>query len=153
MTNTNNDPEGDEQYEIVRRFIERKNERKPYLVYRILGDVDKTRWLGLRGLVVSRILHAREGSFEYSKEVCKPEVGICLDLLTHLAIDRFGNISLCVRFDPEGKLRIGHVNEGIEKAWNSEKRKHYLRKHIEGKRSGLPMCGDGCQYWGIPRGD
>ncbi len=147
------DEEGDEQYEIVRRFIERKNDRYPQIVYRLLGKVDRTRWDRLRGLVITRILHAGEGSFRYSKEVCKPEVGICLDLLTHLAIDRFGNISLCVRFDPKGDLRIGNIKEiTLQEAWASEKRRYYIEKHIEQKRKQLQGCSR-CEYFGVPRGE
>jgi radical SAM protein with 4Fe4S-binding SPASM domain len=148
------DPEQEEQYATVRTFAKKKGVRKPILIYRLLGKVDNpARWYsGLPGRVVRRVLHSPKGSFEYEKEPAIPEIGICLDLLTHLAIDRFGDISICVRFDPEGDLRIGHVNGGIEKAWTSEKRRYYIEKHIEQKRSELPGCGK-CEYWGVPRGE
>lgn len=148
------DPEGDEQYEQVRNFIRRKGDKSPSIIYRILGELPGIqRWYELPGIVVKRVLHAPEGSREYRKPVTKPEIGICLDLLTHLAIDRYGNISLCVRFDPEGHLRLGNIKERtLFAAWTGLKRKTYIQKHIEGKRHELPGCRS-CEYWGIPRGD
>ena len=148
------DEEGDEQYEIVKRFLSYKGDRKPFLVYRLLGKIEKAdRWETLPGIVAKRMLHSPDGSFDYQKKTTIPEIGICLDLLTHLAIDRFGNINLCVRFDPQGLLRIGNIEEiTLEEAWTSEKRRYYIEKHIEQKRSELPGCQQ-CEYWGVPRGD
>ena len=150
------DPEGDDQIEILQKFITKKNGRKPFLIYRLLGKIDKERtetFSRLPGIIARRVLHAPEGSFEYEKKVCIPEVGICLDLLTHLAIDRFGNVNLCVRFDPEGELRIGNIEEiTLEEAWTSDKRRYYIEKHIEQKRKELPGCSR-CEYFGVPRGE
>lgn len=147
------DPEGDAQYEIVRKFLDRKGSAAPRMVYRLLGDVEKAgRWHDLPGMVVTRVLHSPEGSREYGKPVTLPETGICQEILTHLAIDRYGNISLCVRFDPKGELRLGNVNEiSLQEAWNGEKRRRYLEHHIAGRRDLCPGC-DKCDFWGIPRG-
>lgn len=149
-----NDPEGDEQYEIVNRFLDRKGSAKPHMVYRLLGDVEKDdRWEALPGVIARRVLHAPGGSYDYKKKVTVPEIGICLDLLTHLAVDRHGNISLCVRFDPKGHLRLGNIKDTtLEGAWNGAKRKQYLEKHIDGNRDSCPGC-DSCEFWGVPRGD
>lgn len=146
--------ETDEQYETVRRFLEIKGDRLPLVVYRLLGQVSSPeRWASLPGVVATRVLHSPMGSRDYQRKVTIPEIGICLDLLTHLAIDRYGNISLCVRFDPHGHLRIGHVETtGLEGAWNSEKRRFYIEQHIAGRRDKLPGC-DACHYWGVPIGD
>lgn len=147
-----NDPEREKQYGIVNDFLRRKGQEKPSCVYRLLGRVDKAeRWAGLPGRVATRVLHNPEGSRDYQRPVTVPEIGICLDLLTHLAIDRYGNISMCVRFDPKGELRIGHVREGIEKAWKSEKRREYIKYHIEQRRGELPGC-QRCEFWGVPTG-
>jgi len=145
---------GDEQYETVCKFLDRKGSEKPSMVYRLLGDVEKAdRWEQLPGLIARRVLHAPGGSYHYKKKTTVPEDGICRDLLTHLAIDRYGNISLCVRFDPYGKLRIGNINEmSIEQAWNSDKRKQYLQNHINQRRDLCPGC-DACEFYGVPRGD
>jgi len=155
-----NDPEGDEQYEIVKKFLKIKKDRKPRLIYRLLGDVSYSvasrtlgndkRWYKLPGQVVTRTLHSPLGSYNYKKCVTIPEIGICLEMLNHMAIDRFGKVSPCVRFDPRREAVIGDTNENtVEEIWNGEKRKHYLKKHIEGKRDELPLCNK-CHYWGCP---
>jgi hypothetical protein len=147
------DPEGEEQYGIVREFIRVQAGRSPRLIFRLLGRVDRGRWEALPGTVVTRVLHAPEGSFGYVKPVTVPEIGVCLDLLSHLAIDRFGNISLCVRFDPEGHLRIGNIaTMTLEQAWYSAWREGYIQAHLAGLRKTLPGCKD-CDYWGVPRGE
>lgn len=148
-----NDPEGGEQYDIVRKFIEIKGERKPSLIYRLLGDVDKEeRWITLPGIIASRVLHSPGGSYSYKRPVTIPEIGLCQEILTHLAIDRHGNISMCVRFDPKGELRIGNIGKiSIWEAWSSAKRKKYLEYHVAGNRRDLPGCSK-CEFWGIPRG-
>ena len=148
------DLEGDYQYEIVREFLKKKGLRSPNTIYRLLGNIHNSeRWEKLEGIVCRRILHAPKGSFSYQKTPTIPEIGICFDLLTHLAIDRFGDASICVRFDPEGELRIGNIEEiTLQEAWTSEKRRYYIEKHIEQKRSELPGC-NRCEYFGVPRGE
>jgi len=145
------DPEGGEQLEIVKEFIGKKGSRSPAMVYRLLGRVDHPeRWEALPGTIAKRILHSPDGSHGYERKVTVPEIGICLDLLTHMAIDRYGNISLCVRFDPKGDLRLGNIaNTSLEEAWASEKRKRYLEYHIRGDRKALPGCSK-CEFWGCP---
>jgi len=147
------DPEADEQYEIVKKFIEIKGNRKPFMVYRLLGIVDKqTRWYELPGLVATRMLHNPMGSFDYSKPVTIPEHGICLDLLSHLAIDRFGNCFPCVRFNPNRLQLLGNIKfMSLEEIWNSPKRLKILEKHIAGLRNDIDLCST-CDYYGIPRG-
>ena len=147
------DPEGDEQHETVTKFLSLKGDRPPNMVYRLLGKVDDDPWSRLPGIVARRILHSPDGSFNYQKNPTIPEIGICLDLLTHLAIDRYGNASACVRFDPEGHLKLGNIKERtLYSMWTGLKRKTYIQKHIEGKRHELPGC-KSCEYWGVPRGE
>ena len=38
------DEEGDEQYELVKKFLEIKGAKKPNVIYRCLGDVNKEKW-------------------------------------------------------------------------------------------------------------
>ena len=159
-----NDPEGDEQYEIVKKFLEIKKNHKPFLIYRLLGDVGKIirnnetryykertdRWYKLPGLVATRILHNPMGSFDYTKKVTIPEVGFCQDLYSHLVIDRFGNIFPCVRFDPTKINKLGNIKDmTLEEAWNCEKRQYLLKEHIKGNRICSELCSQ-CQFWGIP---
>ena len=102
-----NDPEADEQYELVKEFLKIKGKRTPLVIYRCLGDVDTERWKKLGGIVATRILHHPLGSFKYERKPTIPEIGICLEILTHMAINRFGKVSVCVRFDPKGVGIIG----------------------------------------------
>lgn len=148
------DSESDEQYSTVCDFIKRKGIRKPSLVFRLLGKVDHPeRWYGLPGKVATRVLHDPEGSRNYEKRVTIPEIGICLDLLTHLAINRYGEVSVCVRFDPKKEGVIGNLaSKGLDEIWNGKVRKWYLDCHIEGNRNYLKLCSK-CDYYGAPRGE
>jgi len=150
-----NDPEGDEQYDIVKRFLDIKGDVAPFMVYRLLGKVKKPkRWYELPGTVVTRTLHSPSGSHTYEKKVTKPEIGICLDLLHHLVIDRFGDVYPCVRFNPRGYGVLGNVMETpLIEIWNSKKRREWISKHISQKRNAVPICRETkCEYWGCPVG-
>jgi radical SAM protein with 4Fe4S-binding SPASM domain len=177
-----NDPEQDEQYEIVKKFLEIKGDRKPFVVYRLLGDVGKLdslrphkelesygtytlladlevqrkerreRWYKLPGLVAPRILHKAMGSFGYSKKVTIPEHGICLDLLSHLVIDRFGDVYPCVRFNPNKYMKLGNIKEtNLIDMWNSPYRLATIEQHIKGNRKCTELCSQ-CDFYGVPTG-
>ncbi len=150
-----NDPLGDKQYEDVKKFLEIKGSKKPTMVYRLLGNVENAeRWYKLPGLVATRILHNPEGSINYTKKVTIPETGYCLDALSHMAVNRFGLVSLCVRYDPYNELVIGDAKTtSLEDIWNGEKRMSIIKKHIEGKRDQLAYCGHKCHFYGVPRGN
>ena len=141
----------------IKEFIKLKGDRKPRIVYRCLGDVD-TRWYERhQGMVVTRVLHKEMGSFGYEKKVTMPETGICQEVLTKLAIDRFGKVSPCVRFDPWGEniigdIKIDHVGNDLEAIWNSPKRVKMVQQHIDGKRDDIKFCKQ-CDYWGVPIGN
>jgi len=146
------DPEGDEQYELVKKFLEIKGNRKPNVIYRCLGDVDMERWKELDGIIATRILHNPLGSFKYKKPPTVPEIGICLEILNHMAINRLGEVSICVRFDPK---RLGVIGDASSTAladiWNGSKRKEWIKHHIEGHRDKIPLCSY-CDFWGVPTG-
>lgn len=147
-----NDPEAEEQYKIIKQFLKIKGDRKPQIIYRCLGKVDLSRYEKLDGIVATRTLHNPLGSFEYQRKPTIPETGICGDILNRLAIDRFGKVSICVRFDPLRKGVIGDVNTtSLINIWNSPKRKKWLECHIKGKRNKVPLCSK-CEFWGIPTG-
>ncbi len=148
------DTEGDEQYATICDFIRRKGIRKPPLVFRLLGNVDKPeRWYRLPGIVATRIVHDPDVSRNYETSVTIPEIGICLCLLTYLTINRFGEVSVCPRFDPEKYGVIGDLKyQTLEQIWNGKVRKHYIDSHLGGLRHTLNLCGK-CDYWGVPRGE
>lgn len=88
-----------------------------------------------------------QDSFSYAPPTKK-------EVLIKLAIDRFGNVSCCVRFDPEGELRLGNLYDmTLEQCWNSEKRIKMREFHTSGMRKEIPYCGDKCEYWGVPTSD
>jgi MoaA/NifB/PqqE/SkfB family radical SAM enzyme len=147
-----NDPDVNEQYELVRKFLKIKGKRKPNVIYRCLGDVDKERWEKLDGIIATRILHNPLGSFKYQKKPTVPEIGICIEILNHMAINRFGEVSICVRFDPKGLGIIGDSNEQpLVDIWNGSKRNEWVKYHIEGQRNKIPLCSY-CDFWGVPTG-
>jgi len=147
------DPEGDEQYEIIKQFLDIRKDGKPNLIYRLLGKIEKReRWEKLPGIIANRVLHSPLGNFQYEKHPTVPEAGICLDLLNHLVIDRFGMVSPCVRFDPKRIGVIGDVNTTpLLDIWNGSKRKKWIDNHIEGRRDEIPLCSS-CEFWGVPTG-
>jgi len=146
------DPEMDRQHEIMTRFWAIKGNRKPQVIYRLLGNVDSQPWRQhhLKGIIARRVFHDPMGSFNYRKKPTIPEFGICLDLLTHMAIDRYGNVSCCVRFDPEGKGILGSVIDNtLEEIWNGELRQQWIEHHKRGQRDLVPLCAS-CAFWGCP---
>ena len=149
-----NDPEADEQYEIIRKFLSLKGERKPFTILRINGEVNVERYKKLNLVMTTRILHSPMGSFNYRKKnPTIPEIGICLDFLHHLSINSKGKVSICVRFDPKGLGVIGDVTEQtLEEIWNSPQRLEWLEYHKQGKREEIPLCSY-CHYWGVPTGN
>lgn len=155
-----NDDEVEEQLNIVSEFLELKGNDRPYVVFRFLGGLEEsilTRWQILASkyncLIVTRILHSPMGSRDYEKPVTIPEIGMCTELINHMAIDRFGNMSPCVRFDPKKEFTLGNILEGsLLEIWNGEKRKTLLNLHKKGRRKDIPFCNK-CEYWGCPIGN
>lgn len=145
------DEEADEQYEIICEFLALKGDRKPFTTLRLIGDVDASRYDSLGQMYVRRVLHAPMGSFGYAKRTPPiPEIGICWDFLQHPCINRKGDMSICVRFDPNGLGVLGNVREQtLVELWNGPRRMEWKKKHIDGKRGEVPLCAQ-CEYWGCP---
>jgi len=152
-----NDSEWKEQNKIINKFLKLKKGRKPFTILRIIGDVLNYKYEHFNILTSKRYLHSPKGSFDYIKNsdlTCPtiPETGVCLDFLHHLAIDRFGNVSCCVRFDPKGELILGNIEkDSLDKIWHSEKRMQMKELHITGRRNMIPFCSE-CDFYGIPTG-
>jgi radical SAM protein with 4Fe4S-binding SPASM domain len=149
------DDEWEQQFHLLEEFLKIKGARKPNVIIRCLGEIPENRrklYEGLNCIIADRILHSPMGSFAYTKKPVIPEVGFCLELLGHMAINKDGDVSLCVRFDPKREAVIGNLGQSpLAELWNSAMRKEYISKHVAGKRSELPFCSK-CHYWGIPRG-
>ena len=139
-----------DQYTILKKFLLLKGDKKPNVILRFLGDCDERTYNNFNLLHVNRVLHIPDGSRNYTKTPTIPEHGVCTDLLNHLAIDRHGDVSCCVRFDPNRMLVLGNIMySSLDELWNCEKRLSMIKKHIEGKRSEVPYCGNQCEFWGI----
>lgn len=151
-----NDDEWEHQYETVLNFLEYKKNKKPFVVIRCLGNISEDRrkkYENLNCRIANRILHSPLGSFGYSKKTVVPETGICLEILSKMAINIEGEVSICVRFDPHRKGIIGSIKENtLTEIWNGSKRQSWLKHHISNKREQVPLC-EKCEFWGIPRGD
>ncbi len=149
-----NDPEADEQYKIIKEFIDKKKDKLPQVIIRCNGDVqDIERYKKLGVTIAYRQLHSPLGSFNYVKrQPTIPEVGICWDFLHHLAINKDGDVSICVRFDPERAGVLGNINDSsLLQLWNSDKRTEWLKLHMCGKRNQVPLCSK-CEFFGVPTG-
>lgn len=146
-----NDEEADEQREIIRKFLAVKGERKPYVTLRLIGEVDAAPYEEFNQQFVRRVLHNPMGSFGYVKrQPCVPEIGVCWDFLMHPCINRKGDMSICVRFDPEGAGILGNVQDhAVEELWNGPKRREWMALHVGGRRNEVPLCSR-CEYWGVP---
>jgi hypothetical protein len=147
-----NDPEKDEQLRVIKEFLHIKGNRKPLVVIRLNGEQDETPYKNLGVTIAKRVLHHPMGSYEYSRDVTVPETGVCMDLLHRLSIDRFGNVSLCVRYDPNGDGIIGNVlTEKLDEIWNGKVRAEIIRNHLCGNRGFWKICST-CDFWGLPTG-
>lgn len=150
--------EGGEQIGIVIKYLRKyPSTERPLVILRILGEnLYEKQWRAValehKCLVVKRILHSPDGSHGYEKSVTIPEMGICLELLHKLSIDRYGNVSPCVRFDPKGDGILGNINDlPLCDIWNGPVRRQRVAEHTKGWRNLSPLCAE-CDYWGIPRG-
>lgn len=153
------DPEGWPQLHIFESFLKDKGDRRPLVVIRLLGEIGHPRMVEINAmakhygcLIARRQLHSPDGSRGYEKPVTIPEIGVCLEMLHKLSIDRYGNVSPCVRFDPE---RLGFMGtlaiSSLKDIWTSPLRRDWINLHLAGKRNDIPFCAK-CDYWGIPRG-
>ncbi|MFA6355661.1 MAG: radical SAM/SPASM domain-containing protein [Candidatus Omnitrophota bacterium] len=145
------DEEAEEQFKLIGEFLKIKGGRKPFTSLRLIGDVDDSRYKGFGCLIIRRVLHAKMGSFDYKKkDPTVPEIGICLDFLNHICINREGKVSICVRFDPKELGVIGNLREqSLDGIWNGPKRMEWMEYHKQGRREKIALCSY-CQFWGVP---
>ncbi len=145
------DEDAEEQLECIEKFLALKKEQKPFVTLRLIGVVDPKPYEKFNQLFVRRVLHAPMGSFDYVKRSPTiPEIGVCWDFLHHPCINRKGDVSICVRFDPEGLGVLGNLQtDTLDALWNGEKRTEWKQLHMAGKRGNVPLCNK-CEFWGVP---
>lgn len=144
-----------QQYEILKEFLNKKGNRKPWVIIRCTGNISNERrklYEELNCLIADRILHNPMGSYNYTHSVVVPEHGICLEIISKMVIDKNGIVRACARFDYNDENIIGDINkETLLEIWNGEKRQNLLQKHIDNRRREIPFCNK-CHFYGIPRG-
>lgn len=145
------DEEAEEQREIIKKFLLLKKDEKPFVTLRLIGEVDQAPYDEFNQLIIRRVLHEPMGSFGYKKRSpCIPEIGICWDFLQHPCINRKGDFSICVRFDPKGLGILGNLNDStLDELWNGKMRQEWKNLHVQGRRKEIPLCSY-CEYWGVP---
>ena len=148
-----NDVEAGPQREIVADFLALKGRQKPHTILRLNGNVNKDEWREFGLPMATRNIHSPMGSYDYERRSPTiPEVGFCLDFMSHLAIDRNGKVSICVRFDPGHLGVIGDASkDSLESIWSGDLRRRWKDAHIAGRRGEVPLCAR-CEFWGVPTG-
>ena len=146
-----NDHEADEQYGIIEKFLEMKEDQKPLTIIKLVGKVDGERYKKFNAPITKRTIASPMGTFDYEgKQPAMPEIGICWDFLHHLTVKKNGDVHICPTFDPDKIGFLGNVNESsLDKIWDGEKRRKWLGHHVKGERKKVPLCAD-CDYWGVP---
>lgn len=146
------DPDGPEQLEILREFLEIKGDRKPYTMVKWVGDGDAAPYEVLGVRVIRRLIHLPSGDTKYAHhDPTVPEIGVCLDFLFHPSIDWKGNVYICNRLSADKDAMLGNIYEQtLDEMWASNKRKRWLSAHLRGRRDlASPLC-HGCKFWGVP---
>ncbi|MFA5557891.1 MAG: SPASM domain-containing protein [Methanofastidiosum sp.] len=145
----------EEQYKILKEFLNKKGNRKPWVVIRCTGDIpaeQRKLYENLNCLIADRILHDPMGSYNYTHPPVVPEHGICCEIMSKLVIDRFGVVRACARFDYDDENILGDINdETLLEIWNGERRQKLLQMHVDGRRNEISFC-NRCKFFGIPRG-
>ena len=71
-----NDSEVDEQFDIFRQFVKLKGDKKPFIIFRIVGNVSKcivNAYKEFKFPMTHRILHSPDGSFDYEQKPMIPD--------------------------------------------------------------------------------
>lgn len=138
------DPESDEQYAIIEEWFRLPRQ---LTVIKIVGEVDPKRYEKFGAPIVKRSI--RDRNYKRKTPPVIPEIGVCHDLLYKPAINRLGEISICVRDDPKRLGVLGNVRDGVRNVIDGHKRTEWIAAHFIGRRDFVPLC-EGCEYYGIP---
>lgn len=154
----NGDPDMALQLDSVREFLRLKGDCRPRVNIKIVGEMppEKEALYGSLDVpIIRRVMHVSDGNYKYAKRnPTIPEHAICLDMLSHPAIDWRGRLFCCVRIDPADKGLLGDLNESsLDELWNSPLRMEWLKAHVAGRRDlASPLCHN-CIYYGVPTGN
>ena len=147
------DPDGQMQFAIVKEFLALKGKDSPQVNIKVVGELPIDRDVYSLGVtVIRRVLHVPTGDTKYAKrDPTVPEIGICLDFLSHPSIDWKGDLYICNRLDSTDASLLGSLQTyTLDELWNGEKRRIWLEAHKIGRRDlAAPICRD-CKFWGVP---
>lgn len=148
------DPDARLQLASLRTFVEKKGDRVPRLLLKVVGDMDDgdmQPYLALGVPLMRRLLHVARSNARYARSLpAMPEHGVCLDLLHHPSVAWDGRVYLCNRLDTKDRGLIGHLAlDSLDAIWNGPLRRQYLQHHLIGNRGAVPPCAD-CEYYGVP---
>lgn len=146
------DPEGPAQLEILREFLARKGTGAPMVNVKLVGGMELPGYRELGIPILTRPLHVPEGDIRYAhRDPTIPEVGVCLDFLSHPSVDWRGGLYICNRLDPTKAGYLGDLNRTrLDTLWNGPDRRPWLEAHKRGHREeASPLCHD-CKFWGVP---
>ncbi|MBA7636900.1 hypothetical protein ES703_44528 [subsurface metagenome] len=90
-----NDECAEEQFNLLKQFLVIRRNRKPRVIVRCLGNVDLDKYKNLDCLVAKRVMRSSSGNRSYKGIPTIPEIGICLDVLSHLVIKSNGYVFMC----------------------------------------------------------
>jgi radical SAM protein with 4Fe4S-binding SPASM domain len=150
------DPDGDEQLAVLRKFlVECKGSKKPNVNVKIVGNMAAERLVQYENLgipILHRSLHVPSADVGYKQSRPPiPEVGICLDFLSHPSIDWRGNVFICNRLDVHSVAVLGNLKDStLDSLWNGQKRKTMLSHHIDGRRDLANALCAKCEFYGLP---
>lgn len=145
------DPEWEEQYEILKYIATLKgNIKLPNIILRINGKVDFKKYEIFGFPIAKREIHNIDGKFDYIIKPIISEIGICLDMISHLVITKDGKIYPCPNISYNESGLLGNIKDNtLVEIWNGKRRKEWIKYHIQGRRDKVEFCKD-CQYFGIP---
>ncbi len=145
------DPDADEQYAAVRRFLEQKGTQLPRVLVKVVGVGEVARYEALGLPILRRRLHTEENDRYVRTVPMLPESGVCQEFLSKPAIAWNGKVYQCVRFDATDAGYLGSLYEHtLEQLWHGETRQRWFAAHVRGRRDlASPRCAT-CTYYGIP---
>ena len=146
------DPDGDVQYETVKKFLEQKGNAAPRVQIKIVGDWFNSPYESLGVPILRRLIHNPTGNSHYAHHLPTiPEVGICLDALHRPSIDWEGRVYLCNRLDPDKDTQIGDLRcQTLDEIWNGPISHEMMEAHKKGKREEANALCATCTFWGVP---
>jgi radical SAM protein with 4Fe4S-binding SPASM domain len=144
------DPDQEDQFQLIHEFLEKKKDRKPNTIIKLIGDInpEKYRKFGKQALLTRRTLFEKKFAEKNTLPLIT-DYGICSDFLHKPLVNINGDVSICCVFDTQKLGVLGNLKDNsLATIWNGKKRNEWLRYHMTGNRHEVPLCKN-CNFWGI----